>query len=349
MVLSTDKRQGSAMANEVAVAVIGCGSMGRNHARVYSESVGVELCAVLDADIRAAEAVGAKYACRAYSSIDAMLRTERLDAVTVAVPTVAHHDVSLKVISAGLHVLVEKPIAFSIDEGADMIRAASEAGVALMVGHVERFNPAVLQLKKRLDERQLGRVFQIDARRLGPFPARMQDVGVVLDLAVHDLDVFRFLTGAEVIRVFGETERRIHSTHEDLLSGLARMSDGTVGTIAVNWLTPTKVRELTVTGERGMFRVDYLTQDLYFYENAVAGGDQWETLRALRGVSEGSMTRYIVEKREPLHLEIDAFLAAVRGDASRLVRGEDGLRALMLARAFVESGLEAKVVGPPSD
>ena len=152
-------------------------------------------------------------------------------------------------------------------------------------------------------------MFQIDAHRQGPFPARIKDVGVVIDLAVHDLDVMRYVSGAEVVRVYAETERRIHSTREDLLTGLVRLSDGTIGTLTINWLTPTKIRELYVTGECGMFRVDYLTQDLYFFENATANGGDWETLRALRGVSEGRMIRHVVAKKEPLRAEQEAFLA----------------------------------------
>jgi predicted dehydrogenase len=212
-----------------------------------------------------------------------------------------------------------------------------------MIGHIERFNPAVMALRDRLADGELGRVFQVDARRQGPFPARVQDVGVVIDLAVHDLDVMRFVTGSEIKRVYAETERRIHSSHEDLLSGLVRLEDGTVGTLAINWLTPTKIRELYVTGELGMFRVDYLTQDLYFFENASAPVEEWP-IRVLRGVSEGKMIRHVVAKREPLRVEQEAFLSAVRGEAPIPVTGRDGLRALELAKAVVTSGLKHQVV-----
>jgi UDP-N-acetylglucosamine 3-dehydrogenase len=216
--------------------------------------------------------------------------------------------------------------------------------VCLMVGHVERFNPAVIQLKDRMKRGELGRIFQIDARRQGPFPARLTDVGVVIDLAVHDLDVMMYITEAGISRVFAETERRIHSTYEDLLTALVRLDDGTVGTLTINWLTPTKIRELLVTGERGMFRVDYLTQDLFFFENATATGDEWEPLRTLRGVSEGSMMRHVVNKVEPLRAELEAFLGAVRGEWRVPVTGEHGLAALSVAKSIVTSGLEQRVV-----
>jgi predicted dehydrogenase len=166
---------------------------------------------------------------------------------------------------------------------------------------------------------------------------------VVIDLAVHDLDVIRYVTGVEIVRVFAETERQIHSAHEDLLTGLVRLADGAVGTLMVNWLTPTKIRQLDVIGEKGMFRVDYLTQDLYLFENGTVPVGDWP-FRDLRGVSEGRMIRFVVPKNEPLRAEIEAFLRAVRGEAPVPVTGEDGLRALHLAQSVVVSGLQNRPV-----
>lgn len=326
------------------VAVVGAGSMGRNHARVYSEMPDVELVGVVDIDGQVAQSVARRYGGIAYTDCVQMLEEQSPDAVTVAVPTVDHAPVALQAIHHDCHVLIEKPLAFSVDEGRQIIAAAERAGVCLMVGHVERFNPAIVALKEHLEAGELGRVFEIDAHRQGPFPARVKDVGVVIDLAVHDLDVMRYVTGAEVVRVYAETERRIHSTREDLLTGLVRLSDGTIGTLTINWLTPTKIRELYVIGERGMFRVDYLMQDLYFFENATAQGSDWDTLRVLRGVSEGRMIRHVVAKKEPLRAEQEAFLAAVCGEIPVPVTGADGLKALELAQAVVTSGLEHRVV-----
>lgn len=326
------------------VAVIGVGAMGRNHARVYSELPNVTLVGVADADAQTAENVANRYSTDAYTDYVKLLDEHKPDAVTLAVPTVEHLAVALQVIQRGIHLLVEKPIAFTVEEGQQIIAAAEQVGVKLMIGHIERFNPAVIALKNHLAKGKLGRVFQIDAHRQGPFPARVQDVGVVIDLAVHDLDIMRYVSGAEIVRVYAETERRIHSTREDLLAGLVRLGDGTIGTLAINWLTPTKIRELYVTGERGMFRVDYLTQDLYFFENAIAGDGEWDALRVLRGVSEGQMIRYVVNKKEPLRAEQEAFLAAARGEAPVAVSGLDGLKALELAQVVVTSGLEHRAI-----
>lgn len=325
------------------VAVIGVGMMGYNHARVYADMFQVELVGVADVSETAVTEVTRRFGGQPYTDYQKMLDELKPDAVTIAVPTAQHLDVALQVINRSIHLLIEKPIAFSEAEGQQIIAAAKEAGVKLMIGHIERFNPAVTTLKEHLAEGELGRVFQIDARRQGPFPARVQDVGVVIDLAVHDLDVMRFITGQDVVRVYAETERRIHSKHEDLLTGLVRLADNTVGTLTINWLTPTKIRELFVIGERGMFRVDYLTQDLYFYENGTGATGDWP-FRVLRGVSEGRMIRHVVAKREPLRAEQEAFVAAIEGRIPVPVTGQDGLRVLQLAQAIVRSGQEHQAI-----
>jgi UDP-N-acetylglucosamine 3-dehydrogenase len=168
-------------------------------------------------------------------------------------------------------------------------------------------------------------------------------VGVVIDLATHDLDIMRYLLDSEVARIYAETEQEILTGHEDLLSGLLRFENGVIGLLSINWLTPTKIRELAVTGERGMFLVNYLTQDLYFYENDHAES-QWGSLGLLRGVSEGNMVRLKIGKQEPLRVEIEAFVQAVLEDEEPAVRGEDGLTALALAQRLVQSGRENRVI-----
>lgn len=324
------------------VGVIGVGAMGRNHARVYSELPDVELVGVADVFASNASQASRRYGGADYTDYRKMLDEQRPQAVSVAVPTGDHLEVALEVAQRGIHLLIEKPIAFDVAEARQIIQICADCGVVLAVGHVERFNPAVIELKQRLLQGELGRIFQVDARRQSPFPARVRDVGVVVDLAVHDLDLMRYVTDAEFTRVFAETQRQIHSTHEDLLTALFRLSNGAVGTLSVNWLTPAKVREMRVLGERGMFHVDYITQDLYFYENGTTAGE-WDALRQLRGMSEGRMIRHVVNKREPLRAELEAFLRAVNG-ASVAVSGEDGLKAVMLAQAIITSSVKEQVV-----
>jgi UDP-N-acetylglucosamine 3-dehydrogenase len=334
----------------VRFVVIGCGAMGKNHARVLSDLAGVELVGVVDANPHVADALAYKYRCFSFESIEDMLRDPDCcpDAAVVALPTSAHFAATMELLDANLHVLVEKPIAFDHGDGILMIAEANRRNLILGVGHVERFNPAVQQAADRVMAGELGRVFQIDARRQGPFPSRISDVGVVVDLAVHDLDAMRFVLGRDLLRAFAETGQRIHSSNEDLLTALLRFEANIVGTLNINWLSPTKIRELTITGEAGMLRVDYLTQDLVLFENSEANAE-WESLRNLRGVSEGRMIRHLVQKREPLVAELTAFVGSVKsGDPSGTVSGEDGLWALDWAQQLIRSATEGVVVGKPS-
>ena len=320
------------------VAVIGAGAMGRHHLRVYRELESACLVGFSDADPEVTGRIGAMYGLAAHRDHRELLERERPEAVSVAVPTNDHFAVVMAALEAGCHVLVEKPIASTPELAREMIDEAARRGRVLTVGHIERFNPAVIELRRRLLEGELGRIYQLHARRLGPFPARIRDVGVVVDLATHDLDLMRWLGGSEPVRLYAETSREIHTTNEDLMSGLVRFQNDSVGVLEINWLTPTKIRELTVTGERGMFRVDYLTQDLYYYENPMAADGRFAAMSLLRGgVDEGSMTRFALRRREPLATELDAFLAAARGEQDPVVSGEDGLVALRLALALIES------------
>ena len=321
------------------VGVIGVGSMGHNHVRVYAEMDSSNLIAVADVNAEAAERVGRAYRLNAYTDYREMLAREKLDLVSVAVPTRLHRQVVEDAINAGVHVLVEKPIAATVKEGEEMIALAERKGVKLTVGHIERFNPAILELKHRLDEEQLGRIFQIHVRRTGPFPPRVEDVGVVIDLATHDLNIVEYLTGSQIRSLFAETERRIHAKYEDLVSAVMRFRNGTIGVLDINWLTPTKIRELSIVGERGMFLVNYLSQDLYFYENNFASGN-WERLVAIGGVREGQMIKHQVRRVEPLKAELQSFVEAVTNDTPPLVSGAEALRALMLAQKLIESGRE---------
>ena len=208
----------------IRAGVIGVGSMGKNHARVFAEMEQTELVAV--ADLAHAEEVSRIYKARPYTDYREMLEREDLDVVSVAVPTGLHCQVALDVVAGGRHVFVEKPLAPSMEEGQRIIEAARKAGVKLWVGHIERFNPAVLALRERLDAGDLGRIFQIHARRVGPYPARVEDVGVVFDLATHELNVMEYLTGSRVESLYAETQRAIHATHEDLLSGVLKFANG---------------------------------------------------------------------------------------------------------------------------
>ena len=326
----------------IRLAVIGLGVMGQNHTRVLKAMAGVQLKAVCDQNAQAAESVSSKFDVKGYESWRAMLEKEQLDAAIVAVPTRGHLEVAQGALAHGLHVLVEKPIATNLAEGRALVDAARRSGRLLAVGHVERFNPAVRELRRRMNTGDIGRVFQVQTRRMGPFPDRVRDVGVVIDLATHDLDVMRTVLGCEVERLHAETEQRIHTEHEDMLNALLRFENGVVGVLQVNWLTPTKIRELSVLGEGGLLHVDYLTQELTQYKNAEAAA--MKAARHLERVSEGEVIQHPIAKGEPLQLELHSFVTAVRGEGKIEVDGEDGLRALHLAQALVTSGQEGRTL-----
>ncbi len=325
------------------VGLIGVGAMGRNHLRILSELDGTQLVAVCDSDAGAVEAVGRKHSIPGYASWDEMLERERLDAAIVAVPTRFHLEAGLAALEHGLHVLIEKPIATNLEEGRMLVDAARRAGKLLAVGHVERFNPAVRELRRRLGDGEIGRMFQIQARRQGPFPARIRDVGVVIDLATHDLDVMCTLAGTDIVRLYAETEQRIHTDHEDILNALLKFDSGVLGVLQVNWLTPTKIRELSILGERGMFVCNYLTQDLVHFKNADFASSA-DPRRHPRNVAEGEMVRFPIAQAEPLRLELQAFVDAVRGEREIEVDGDAGLRALHLALALVTSASESRMI-----
>ncbi|HAC47266.1 MAG TPA: gfo/Idh/MocA family oxidoreductase [Chloroflexi bacterium] len=326
----------------IRIGVVGLGVMGRSHARVLDDIDHANLVAVCD-PAEEAMAWARKRRLTGYRSYRELFDHERLDAVTVAVPTRFHLEVGLAAIERGLHVLMEKPIATDLVEAHQLVAAAKKRGTVLAIGHVERFNPAVRELKKQLDAGELGRIFQVHSRRQGPFPSRIRDVGAVIDLATHDLDVMRYLLGVEVVRLYAETERRIHTEHEDMLNALLRFDDGAVGVMQVNWLTPTKIRELSVLGERGMLHLNYLTQDLTFFENSTATGAE-VPLSLLTGVSEGTLLRHIVDRAEPLRLELESFLASVANNTPPEVGSEDGLKALSLALDLIRSANEGRVL-----
>ncbi|RME32126.1 gfo/Idh/MocA family oxidoreductase [Candidatus Woesearchaeota archaeon] len=318
-------------------AIIGVGNMGRNHARVLSEIEGVELVAVADKHAEANKN-GKRYWKRFYTDYRKLIENERPDLITLAVPTIHHHAIGLAVLKARIPLLIEKPLAYTISEAEELIAAAHKHKTLLTVGHIERFNPAVQELQARIKAGELGRIYKVKASRVGPIPPRIQDVGVVIDLAVHDIDVFRYLIGSEPVRVYAETAQRLHSHKEDLLAGVIKFADDTIAYLNVNWLTPTNIRQLTITGEKGLFVLDYLDQRLQFYENVASQEEKSQH------IVEGKMIRFKIAKREPLRNELEHFIDCVRKRTQPLVTGEDGKRVLEIAHMLLRSAKEGRVV-----
>jgi len=323
------------------IGVIGVGTMGANHARVLTGLSGIQLVGVADPDRGQRDLVTRVLGCPAVTEFEALLQLG-VDAVTIAAPTHLHHKIALHCIERGIHVLVEKPIASTVDEGRDITAAAKKAGVTLMVGHVERFNPAVRELGRLIGEGWLSTVYAIVSRRAGPFPARIRDVGVTVDLATHDVDILSWIAGERPVRVYAETAQRIHADHEDLLFGLMAFPSGTVGMLDVDWLTPAKRRQLAVVGEEGMFELDYLTQRLTFTH-----ASDTTNPRLIGGYAPtfaGSEVELPVPNAEPLANELNAFLGIVRSGGRPVVDGEDGRWAVTLAHALLTAARERRAV-----
>jgi predicted dehydrogenase len=243
-------------------------------------------------------------------------------------------------------VLVEKPLAATGDDARTLIDACRAAGIHAAVGHVERFNPALLEMRRRTQSGQLGQTFLIATERIGPFPERIRDVGVVNDLATHDLDLVRWLGGAPVQRVTAETQHRMEREHEDLVLATGRLENAISFNCVVDWLSPTKVRQTRVLGERGMLVADSLTADLTFYANGDIASE-WEHTQLRRGVTEGDMTRYALSRREPLLVELEAFCDLLSGvpDAPVVTLGE-GLDTVLVAEAALASARSGTTVAP---
>lgn len=317
---------------DIRVGVLGIGSMGRHHVRNARALEGFDLVAVADPG---GDKFGVAGDLEVLPDVEALIAAG-IDAAIVAVPTVFHEDAALKLAAAGVHTMVEKPLAADVESGERVAAAFREAGLIGAVGYVERCNPALLEMRRLIQDGLLGEVYQVVTRRQSPFPARISDVGVVKDLATHDVDLASWVAGAPYETVFAQTAHRSGREHEDMVSVSGRFANGVLVNHLVNWLTPFKDRTTIVTGEHGALVADTAMGDLTFYEN----GDmpvQWEQIAAFRGVSEGTVTRYALTKREPLAVEHAHFRDAILGVSSEHVSMEEGLQALRVVEGILES------------
>ena len=311
------------------VGVVGVGVMGSNHARVLAELPGVEFVGVADPDRIQAHSVAQALGCAEYPDFASLLDTG-VEAVTIAAPTHIHQEIALACIARGVHVLVEKPIASTIEEGRAIVAAARRAGVTLMVGHVERFNPAVQAIKDALRGED---ILSIAITRVGPFPPRMSNVGVVIDLAVHDIDLIRWFTDSEIIEVQPQLSSAV-AEREDIALLQFRTSSGVLAHINTNWLTPFKARDVQVATRRKYVMADLLTRQV-----TECFGFQPDGAYSMRHLP--------VSHAEPLRAEIAAFVAAVRSGTTPAVTGEEGVASLEIAmRCLRPTQAEAPRKGP---
>lgn len=321
------------MAN-LRAGLIGIGSMGKNHARNLRAIEGVDLVAVADASGQ--DPFGVAGDLPVLPNIEALLEQD-LDYVVVAAPTFTHEEIGLAIAEAGKHALIEKPLAASTQAARALAAAFREKGLIGAVGHIERFNPALQSLRKRLENGDLGDLYQIVTRRQGPFPNRIADVGVIKDLASHDIDLTAWVTQRKYELVAARSMFKSGRQYEDMVSATCTLSGGLMSNHLVNWLSPTKERLTIVTGERGMFVADTLTADLTFFSNGTVE-TTWDDIANFRGVSEGDMTRFAIPKPEPLRTEHENFRDAVLGkEDATIVTLDEGARVVEVCEAMIES------------
>ncbi len=320
------------MTAPLRAGLVGLGKMGRNHARVLASLDGVELVGVADPQPAASLS---NVSAPIVASVEELIEIG-VDYCVVAVPTAAHEPVATTLAEAGVHALIEKPLAPDSQAARRLVKLFGDRGLIGGVGHIERFNPALQSMRRRLDAGELGEVFQVVTRRQGPFPARIADVGVVMDLATHDIDLTAWVTRSAYTTVAAHTAHRSGRDHEDLVAVVGGLEGGAVASHLVNWLSPLKERVTVVTGERGCFVADTLTADLTYYANSSVP-TEWEALQNFRGVTEGDIIRYAIAKPEPLRTEHEAFRDAVRGLDTPTVSFEEGVRTVCTAEAILKS------------
>jgi UDP-N-acetylglucosamine 3-dehydrogenase len=317
---------------KLRAGLVGLGMMGRHHARLLSQLEGVEFVGAAD---QAGDTFGAVNSSLVVSTVEELIDLG-IDYCIVAVPTAFHFDVGRVLAEHGIHVLMEKPLAANVAQAEELSDLFDSRGLVGCVGHVERFNPSLRELRSRLSAEFLGSVFQVATRRQGPFPDRIIDAGVVMDLATHDLDTTMWTTGDEYSSLAAYSAHRSGRSHEDLVTVCGRLSRGAVTNHIVNWLSPLKERVTVVTGERGTLVADTLSADLTYFANGVVRND-WDRIAEFRGVREGDMTRYAISKREPLLVEHESFRDQVLGLGSESVTMAEGLKVMRAATAVLRS------------
>lgn len=310
---------------KVKVAVIGVGFWGRNHVRVLSEIPEVELVAVCDIDKQRANAISEKYGIKSYESSMDMYRNEKIDAVTICVWSSNLADETIKALKMGKHVFVEKPMANTVKEAQRIVRLAEANRLKLQVGFIERFNPGVRRVKKAIEDGVIGVPIFATARRVSRWPERIGDVGVVKDTAIHDIDIIRFLFGEDPTSVYARVGSLRHERFEDYAQIVLSFSDGKTALIEANWLTPYKVRKLTITGSEAIISLDYISQEVSIetFKETLTPRHEWE---------------------EPLNIELRHFINCILNDTKPLVSGIDGIKALKIAEAALKSAAIGRVV-----
>jgi len=311
--------------SKLRVAVVGVGFWGKNHARVFSELPDTELTAICDLDLARAKIIAEKYGAQAFKDTRKMLKITNIDAVSICTWTTTHAVEALRVLKAGKHTLVEKPLASTIREAKRIVAIAKQNKTHLMVGFIERFNPGIQRAKLMMKEGAIGELVSATARRVSQWPERIGDVGVVKDYAIHEIDIMRKIFEEDPKTVYARVGNLKHKKFEDYAQIMLTFKHGKTAFIEANWLTPYKIRDLTLTGSEAILSLDYIKQEITVETSE-------RTLKP----------RY--EWKEPLKLELQHFAKSILADKEPEVTGIDGLKALMIAEAAMKSSELGKSV-----
>ena len=298
----------------IKVGVVGVGSMGFNHARIYSEMRNVELVAIFDPNLEASERVARTYNTTYENEIMSLINYHEIDAVSIVTPTSTHYEIAKKFIENGIHVLIEKPVTKTNEEALELIRLAEENKVITMVGHIERFNPAIMKLKEIVGSNELGKIITCSIKRVGLYPPRINDVGIILDLGIHDIDLMNYLFnfGYNKIKNINTMAGKYRHSKEDYAVILLEYTNGEQGIIQTNWLTPYKKRTLEIIGSEGMVEVDLIEQSLQI-------------------ITKERKCIIKVAKEEPLKNELDYFIDCIKNKVNPTPSLEEGNNALLIA------------------
>ena len=300
------------------VGVIGVGSMGKNHVRVYSEIA--ELVGVTDVIQEASRSVAERFSVRSYDTPQELLRD--VDAVSICTPTSEHLKVARMAIERGVHLLVEKPFTGTSSTAQELVEMADREKVTLASGFIERSNPIVTHLRNLVEIRRFGDVISIASRRVSSFPTRIRDVGVIMDLGIHDVDVLRYVKGSEVRSVFALGGSYNANSCEDFANLLLEFEDGGMGFIEVNWLTPMKVRRLSLTCSEAFVQADYIDQSMEISSSSIKELDPGNLFNIPLDLDVHHIS---VKKEEPLKVELERFLKAAEAGKEAPISGRDAV------------------------
>ena len=320
--------------SKLRAGLIGLGAMGRNHRRIMSSVEGVDLVGIADPLGMEIDAIKSDE-CEIFTDYKELLSRE-LDYCVISAPTGFHKEIAIRALECGVNCLIEKPVAVNYEDALEIQKVAQKQNLLVGIGHIERYNSAIRQLKKRLESDDLGAIYQISIRRQGPFPTRIADVGVVKDLATHDLDLAMWLSGSSFTKINAQTAHRSGREHEDLVSINGLLNNNVIVNLLVNWLSPLKERSLVVTGEKGAYVVDTLNSDLTFYENGNHEVSQ-EAYLHFKGVKQGNVTTFAFEKPEPLLVEHENFRDKLLGKEADIVTLAEGIETVRVADAAIQS------------